>query len=286
MRDFFYELKRIIGIAFGTLLLSIAANGILVPNKLLSGGITGISILLHFLFHNKVSLMVLLLNIPIFILGAFFLKKTYLAYSLFGMGTLALWLELTAKLVIPVGNALSVIVVGGVLYGIGNGIIFRADGSTGGTDIIAKMINKYFSINMATTLFVINGIIIVLSVYLFGIDTAVITISTMFIGSRITAYVVDGINHKRTLFIITDNEHHQAIASHIMQDIHRGVTIIPAIGAYTSSTRYILYTTVGIREVAKVKQIIMGYDANAFMTVTETSKVIGKGKGFIPLDTY
>jgi uncharacterized membrane-anchored protein YitT (DUF2179 family) len=269
----------------GTLLLSIATNGIFLPNKLLSGGITGISILLHFLFGFKMSLLILLLNIPIFLLGLFFLRKTYLAYSLFGMIMLSLWLELTDSIIISTGNILSILVVGGVLYGVGIGIIFRADGSTGGVDIIAKIINKYFSISMSTIIFLINGVILMVSIYLFGVDIAVITISTMFLGNKITTFVVDGINHKRTLFIITDSEHYETISAHIMQKIHRGVTVIPAIGAYTSKPKYILYTTIGIREVAKVKQIIISYDPDAFMTVSETAQVIGKGKGFMHLDT-
>jgi len=286
MKDTFFDLKRVLSIMLGTLLLSIATNGVFIPNKLLSGGITGISMLLHFLFGFKMSLLILILNIPIFILGLFFLKKTYLAYSLFGMTMLSLCLELTRNIKIPTGNMLSVLVVGGVLYGLGIGIIFRADGSTGGIDIIAKTINKYFSISMATTTFVMNGFILMASIYLFGIDIAVITISTMFLSSKITTFVVEGIDHKRTLFIITDAEHYQDISTHIMQEIHRGVTVIPAIGAYTSNSRYILYTTIGIREVAKVKKITISYDPNAFMTVSETSQVIGKGKGFMHLDTY
>ncbi|MDF2878632.1 MAG: YitT family protein [Clostridia bacterium] len=284
MKDYPLDIKRILSIILGTLLLAIATNGILIPNKLLSGGITGLSILLYFLFDLKVSVLVILFNIPLFILGLFFLRKTYLAYSLFGMITLAVWLELTASVVIPTQDVLSILVVGGSLYGMGIGIIFRADGSTGGIDILAKIINQYLSINMATVTFCINGVILLLSIYFFGIDIAVLTISMMFLSSKITTFVVDGINHKRTLFIITDSEHYQIISDLIMQKIHRGVTVIPAIGAYTSKPKYILYTTIGIREVAKVKQVTLKYDPSAFMTVSETSQVIGKGKGFMHLD--
>jgi uncharacterized membrane-anchored protein YitT (DUF2179 family) len=284
MKDYPLDIKRILSIFLGTLLLAIATNGILIPNKLLSGGITGLSMLLYFLFDLKVSVLVILFNIPLFILGLFFLRKTYLAYSLFGMIILAIWLELTASVVIPTNDVLSILVVGGSLYGMGIGIIFRADGSTGGIDILAKIINQYFSINMATVTFCINGVILLLSIYFFGIDIAVLTISMMFLSSKITTFVVDGINHKRTLFIITDSEHYQIISDLIMQKIHRGVTVIPAIGAYTSKPKYILYTTIGIREVAKVKQVTLKYDPCAFMTVSETSQVIGKGKGFMHLD--
>ena len=279
-----FNFHRILSIIFGTLLIAIATNGILIPNHLLSGGVNGISMLFHFLFDFKVSLLVILINIPIFILGLLFLKKTYLAYSLFGMLMLSLWLELTRFVSIPTDETLSILVIAGVLHGIGTGIIFRADGSTGGTDIIAKIIHKYFSINMATVTLCLNAIILLLSAYFFDIDIAVLTISTMFISSQVVNFVVDGINRKRTLYIITTEQHFEELSTLLLKELHRGVTVIPAIGAYTSAPKYILFTTVGVREVAKAKQLILNVDSKAFMTVTETSQVIGNGRGFIHLD--
>ncbi len=283
MKNNFINYNRIFSILIGTLLLAIATNGVLIPNQLLSGGVSGISTLLYFQFHIKVSLTVILLNIPIFILGLIFLRKTYLTYSLFGMLMLSFWLEVTAPLVITQGNTLSTLIVAGFLHGLGTGIIFRADGSTGGTDIIAKIINKYFSINMATVTLGLNAIILVLSIYFFGLDIAVLTISTMFISSQVANFVVDGINRKRTLYIITTEQHAQKLSHCLLNELQRGVTMIPAIGAYTSESKYILFTTVSIREVAKAKQTVLSVDSKAFMTVTETSQVIGNGKGFLPL---
>lgn len=284
MKPQLFNFKRTLSIIIGTLFVAIATNGILLPNHLLSGGVNGISMLLYFLFGFKVSLLVILINIPIFMLGIIFLRKTYLAYSLFGMLMLSFWLEVTSHFYIPTDNPLSILVIAGLLHGIGTGIIFRADGSTGGTDIIAKIINKHFSINMATITLSLNAIIILLSIYFFDIDIAVLTISTMFISSQVVNFVVDGINRKRTLYIITDATHYEELSAALLKEIHRGVTMIPAIGAYTSATKYILFTTVSVREVAKAKQIILSIDSKAFMTVTETSQVIGNGRGFIHSD--
>ena len=283
MKNNFIIYNRIFSIMIGTLLLAIATNGVLIPNQLLSGGVNGISMLLYFLFNARVSITVILLNIPIFILGLIFLRKTYLTYSLFGMLMLSFWLEVTHPLIITQGNTLSTLVVAGFLHGLGTGIIFRADGSTGGTDIIAKIINKYFSINMATVTLYLNALIVVLSIYFFGLDIAVLTISTMFLSSQVANFVVDGINRKRTLYIITESEHADELSKCLLKELHRGVTMIPAIGAYTSESKYILFTTVSIREVAKAKQLVLRIDSKAFMTVTETSQVIGNGKGFLPL---
>lgn len=281
MTHFKHDLKRIIFIVLGTFLLALATNGVLLPNKLLSGGVNGISMFLHFLFGFNVSILILLLNIPLFILAFFFLKKHFIIYSLFGMVMLSFWIEITRGFTIHTGNPLSVILVAGVLNGLGNGIIFRGDGSTGGTDIIAKFLNNKWSINMATTNFSINGIILFFSIFAFGIDLSVLTITTMFVSSQVTNFVVDGLNYKRTLFIITDELHYQHIADDIMEELHRGVTVIPAIGAYTKSARYILYTNIGVREVAYAKHIILSHDPRAFMTVSETAQVIGNGRGFL-----
>ena len=275
------QFQRPLSIVVGTLLLAIATNGVLIPNQLLSGGVSGISMLLHFLFGLKVSLLVIAINIPLFIFGLFYLKRSYLAYSLFGMLMLSFWLEITSNVRIPTGNFLSVLVVAGCIHGIGTGIIFRANGSTGGTDIISKIIHERFSINMATVNLCINLVIILLSIYFFNLDIAVITISTMFISSHVANFVVDGINRKRTLYIITSSTHAEDLSSSLLQQLHRGVTMIPAIGAYTSDTKYILFTTVSVREVAKARNIVLATDPKAFMTVTETSQVIGNGRGFI-----
>jgi uncharacterized membrane-anchored protein YitT (DUF2179 family) len=276
--------KRILFITLGTFLLAIATNAILIPNKLLSGGVSGIAMFLHFLFNTNVSATILFLNIPLFILALFFLKKKFIVYSLYGMVMLSVWIEITQNFIIPTGNLVSVILVGGVLNGLGNGIIFKGDGSTGGIDIISKILNQRLSISMATINLSINGVILLFSIMVFGIDLSVLTLATMFVSSRVTNFVVDGIHYKRTLFIITDEEHYQAISSAILEEIHRGVTVIPSIGAYTHKTKYILYTTIGIQEVAKVKQIVMQYDKKAFMTVSETSQVIGNGRGFVHTD--
>lgn len=284
MRSKSIDFKCIISIIIGTLLIAIATNGILLPNHLLSGGVSGISMLLYFIFGFKVSILVFLINIPIFILGIVFLKKKYLAYSLFGMLMLSFWLEATSHIYIPTDTELSILVVAGLLHGLGTGIIFKANGSTGGTDIIAKIINKYFSINMATITLALNAIIIGLSIYFFDINIAVLTISTMFVSSQVVNFVVDGVNRKRTIYIITDETHQECLSKLILAELHRGVTVIPAIGAYTESTKYILFTTISVREVAKIKNLVLTCDPKAFMTVTETSQVIGNGRGFIHLE--
>lgn len=275
------DIQRIFFMIAGTFLIALSTNALLIPHHLLSGGINGIATFLHLVLGSNVGLMVILLNIPLFIIALFFLKKNFVLFSLLGMLMLSFWLEVTAPILIETESPITVIILGGLLNGLGSGIIFRGDGSTGGSDIIAKITNKHFSISMANVNMMFNTIIIILSLYFFDIDLATLTLATMFVSSRVTNFVVDGVNYRRTLFIITDELHYKPMAQHIMSELLRGVTIIPAQGAYTQAHRYILYTTVGIREIAKVKSIVAHYDLAAFVTITPTAQVFGNGKGFM-----
>lgn len=275
------DVQRVLFIIIGTFLIALSTNAVLIPNKLLSGGVNGIATFLHFLFNWNISLLVILLNVPLFIVAFLFLKRHFIIFSLFGMLMLSFWLQVTRNINLVTDNTLSIIILGGLLNGLGSGIIFKGDGSTGGADIIAKIVNKHLSLSLASVTLIVNGIIICFSIYFFGIDLSILTLATMFVASRVTNFVVDGVNYKRTLFIITDELHHQAMANDIMSVLTRGVTIIPALGAYTQSNKYILYTTISIHEVAKIKNVVAAHDKTAFVTVTPTAQVFGNGRGFM-----
>lgn len=278
------KIKSVLSILSGTLLMSIAINGILVPNHMLSGGISGISLFLHFLFGWNLSIMNVIFNIPLFILAFIFLKKQFIYFSLLGMISLSLWLEVTSGIVIPTNSPLTIILVAGLLNGVGMGIIFRNEASVGGTDIIAKIVNKFFSISMGNVILAINMLIMLTAIFTFGLDIAILTAASMFISSQTTNYVVDGLNRRRTVSIITSPDVGQEIAQDIMDKMHRGVTIVPAIGGYTHQNKYILYANVNLREVAKVKNIVSSHDPHAFVTVSDVAQVIGNGRGFLPLE--
>ena len=278
------KVKSVLSIILGTFLMATAINGVLVSNHMLSGGVSGISLFLHFLFDWNLSLLNLTLNIPLFILAIIFLKKRFICFSLLGMMCLSFWLEVTQSFVIPTSSPLTIILISGLLNGIGMGVIFRADASVGGTDIIAKILNKFFSFSMGNVILSINMVIMLTSIFVFGIDISILTAASMFISSQTTNYVVDGLNRRRTVSIITSPDTGQVIAKDIMEIMHRGVTIVPAIGGYTHENKYILYANVNLREVAKLKSIVSAHDIHAFVTVSDVAQVIGNGRGFLPLD--
>lgn len=278
------HMRTIFSLTLGTLLMSIAINGLLAPNSLLSGGVSGLALFLHLIFDWKLSLLTIFLNIPLFILAFIYLKKRFIIFSLLGMSLLSFWLELTQHIIIPTTNPLSIILVSGLLNGLGMGIIFRAGGSVGGTDIVAKILNQKLSFSMGSVLFLINMTIMLTSAFVFGIDIAVVTAASMFVSSQTTNYVVDGLNRRRTVTIITSPASGEKISHEIMDIMGRGVTIVPAIGGYTQNDKAILYTTVNLREVAKLKALVSLHDTHAFVTIADTAQVIGNGRGFIPLE--
>ncbi|MCT4598482.1 MAG: YitT family protein [Vallitalea sp.] len=278
MKSTVYNIKQYISIIVGTFLMSLAINGLYIPHKILSGGVTGIAVLLHLQLGLNTSIAILVLNIPLLILGYFLVNKRFIRLSIFGMISLSVCLALTKNIVFDTNEMLTSILLGSVLTGFGSGLIFRFNGSTGGSDIIAKIVNKYLSYSISTVGFAINVIIIGLSCSFFGMDLAVYTLATMFISSHVMKFVLEGLNYKRTVFIITNKE--KEISDCIMSELHRGVTIIHGTGAYTNEPRDILYCIIGIRQVAKLRSLIMKIDQDAFITITETSFVYGNGKGF------
>ncbi|NMA84430.1 MAG: YitT family protein [Epulopiscium sp.] len=269
------DIRKILFVILGASITAVTTNAILIPNHLLSGGIAGLAIFLHLITGWDTSLLVLLFNIPIFILGYRFMNKKFIFLSLIGTGSFSLFLTLTKGIQLPINESITAILLGGTLGGLGLGVVFQGQGSTGGTDIVAKIINRYFGFSVGTVMFAFNILVISLSAYSFGIDLAVATLATMFISSFTVNYVLEGIHHRRSVFIVSDQ--YEEIGRSILEKLNRGVTKIHGEGFYTKKERPILYTTVSIRQVARLKDIIRQIDPTAFVTITEVSQVFGKG---------
>ena len=273
---------RIFGfILLGSLLYSLGLNLFYRPSQLLSGGLTGIAMLLNYQFGFSTSLMVILLNIPMFILGFFLISRRFVLESLVGMLIFTGSIELFKNLSLPFNSPVTAIVLGGFLTGLGNGCIFRSGASVGGTDIISKTFHKYFSVNMATTALVINCVIVLVSAFIYGIDQAVLTVCAMFIASKVTTYVIDGIDHRRAILIVTEKK--DTVAKALMEKLGRGITILDAHGAYTGNPNSILYCVISKHQLQTLKLIIKKEDPNAFFTIITVNGVYGHGHSFFQL---
>jgi uncharacterized membrane-anchored protein YitT (DUF2179 family) len=268
----------ILFIIFGSFIGSIGVNMFLIHAKLLSGGITGIALIFQYLFKMQAGYTILLLNIPLFILSVFKLDKKFTIYSL--VGTLAFSLSLIFTH--PVANSLNIndnllyCLYGGVVGGLGFGLVFAHNGSTGGFDIVAMLIRrKYTNFNIGKISFIVNLVIVSISSLIFGLPIALYTLIAMFITSLVLDNVVKGLGQKKLVLIVTEKE--DEIADLIMTQLHRGVTNLYGEGAYTKKQRKILYCIIPLSQLPELKTIVKTIDNTAFLTIADASEVEGKG---------
>ncbi|MDV3426430.1 MAG: YitT family protein [Bacillota bacterium] len=278
--NFKEEGKHISAILFGSFVISIAINCFVVKAKLLSGGVSGISLIVQYITKFPAGYTILLLNIPLLILSLIKINRRFTVYTIIGTLSLSFFLILTGNLgrYIPVSDPTLLSIYGGTLNGLGIGIVFSNHGSTGGLDIVSALVKqKYDQFEIGTISFSINLIIVAAASVLFSLSVGLYTLFSMYLTSYFVDKVINGFNKKKLLFIISDKE--KEISRIIMNEIHRGVTFLYGEGAYTGEEKKILYCVVSLSQVPKVKQLVKQTDEKAFISIMDVSEV--EGKGFI-----
>lgn len=275
------NMVSIIFIFLGCIISAIGINCFLAHAKLLSGGVTGIALILEYSIGLPSGISVFLLNIPLLILSYKKLDKSFNIYTAIGMMSYSISLIITKPLgqLITLPNDMVILgIYGGVLTGIGSGLIFLRNGSTGGTDIITVLIRKkYSNFNIGTLGFSLNIIIVLLGAVIFGIPQALYTLISQFVQSIVLDKILKGFNSKKLLLILTEKE--EEIINYIIQKLNRGVTSLIAEGEYVHKKRRMLYCIVTDRQMILLKRIIQQIDSSAFITIVDVSEV--RGKGFI-----
>ena len=266
-------------VAAGSLISGIAINTFLIPHHLFSGGVSGVAMILYFLFDWPIGLQIIVLNIPIFYAAYRLLDRDYVICGVFGMLIFSVATDATRFLstINLVDDTLLAAIYGGVITGIGSGMIFRVSGSAGGTDTIATIIKKYYSLNVGLVGFSINVFLMLVAAVLFGVKPAMYTLLSFFVGSRVTDTVIEGINRKKTILIIS--EMNIEIAEAILEEVGRGATFLEGTGAYTGQDKKVLFVVVTLTQIAKIKFIVEKVDPHAFMIVQDAAEVLGHGFG-------
>ncbi|MNN04450.1 hypothetical protein D3C81_1171760 [compost metagenome] len=265
-------------IFIGCIIASIGINMFLAQAKLLSGGATGLALILQYLTGFKAGYSVFLINFPLFIVSYIKLSRQFTFYSAIGMLSLSIALLLTEKLPIYVNvdDILVYCIYGGVLCGLGYSIVFARNGSTGGMDIITMLVRKNFNnFDIGKLGFSLNMIIVVIGAIFFGLPRALYTVISIYIQSLILDKVLKGFGSKKLLMILTEKE--EDIIKFIIKDVHRGVTSLPAEGEYTHSKKKMIYCIVTLSQLIYLKNSIMLMDPKAFITIIDVSEVRGKG---------
>jgi len=267
-------------ISLGSSLCAIAINGILIPQKFLSGGLMGLVLIIHYLVpSSSVAILYALLNLPVFALGWMYVGRRFFLYSLAGAAILSgalAWVHVS----LPVHDMVSSALLAGIISGVGVGIILKSLGSAGGSDILSVALLKRYSIRLGTTSLAFNSGVLVAGALLFPLDKALYTLIYIYVSTRILDLVVTGLSQRKAVYIISPRW--EEISHKILEDIKRGVTVIQGQGAYTGREEKILYTVVNFRELSHVKQLIRGIDTKAFVVVSDTLEVMGHRIGNQP----
>ncbi|MBQ9442510.1 MAG: YitT family protein [Selenomonadaceae bacterium] len=268
---------RHLGIVLGCLIAACSINLFVVPSHLLTGGVTGIAMIIYYLAELPIGLQTFIYNIPLLIASYKLLGKNYTIDVIIGTVVFSFCLDATRFLnaYAPADDLMLASVYGGVFNGIGYGIVFRMNGSTGGFDILGAIIKKYYSMNMGTVIFGFNCVIVTIAGVLFGIEPAMFTLVCMYTNSIMTDKVIAGLNRSKTVLIVSEKS--KEIADGIMNEIKRGVTFLHGQGAFSGDERNIVMVVVSLTQIAKLKIIVHTLDRNAFMLIMSASEVVGRG---------
>ncbi|MTD30048.1 YitT family protein [Planomicrobium sp. YIM 101495] len=273
------KLKNIIFILIGAALFSFGFVHFNIQNELGEGGFAGITLIMFFLWKWDPALMNLLLNIPMFIIGWKLLGRKVFVYTIIGTVAVSVFLKLFLIYEVQVhlqNDLLLASLFAGVFVGAGLGIIFRYGGTTGGVDIIARLVQKYFGWSMGKTMFLFDAIVIFLSWLTFlNNRTMMYTLVAVFVGARVIDFVQEGAYSGRGALIISSAQ--EEIASRIAVEMDRGVTVLRGYGHYTKEEREVLYCVVGRNEIVRLKNIVNSVDPHAFVSLMEVHDVMGEG---------
>ncbi len=267
--------KNLFFISIGAFIFSFGINYFNIANQLLEGGFTGIALLLNYEFNWSPSIIILILNIPLFIFGWYKLGSSSMIYTIIGTLLVSLFLWITESFQKPMDDLLLAALYAGVSIGVGLGIIFRFGGTTGGVDIIARLAFKYFGISMGRTMFAFDAIVIGTSAFVISLDKAMYTLIAVFIGARVIDFVQEGAYAAKAATIISD--HAPQIADKIMKEMDRGATLLKGRGGYTGSDKEVLYCVVSRNELSRLKKIVHAVDQSAFIVVNDVHDVLGEG---------
>jgi uncharacterized membrane-anchored protein YitT (DUF2179 family) len=273
------KIKNIFFILLGAAIFAFGLVHFNMQNNLAEGGFTGITLLLYFLFKWDPSYTNLALNIPLFLIGWKLLGRNAFLYTIIGTVSLSvfLWIFQRYAIHMPLKHDLTLAALfAGVFIGIGLGTIFRYGGTTGGVDIIARLVYKYKGISMGKTMFVFDAVVITLSLILYlSYREAMYTLVAVFVAARVIDFMQDTGYAAKGATIISEKSNE--IAEKIMNEMDRGVTILKGQGSYTKRDRDVLYCVVAKNELSRLKSVITSVDPHAFVAVSDVHDVLGEG---------
>lgn len=261
---------------FGTFLMAVSVVMFFDPMEIVVGGVTGVAVIFKSLYNMPMWLSSAVINVPLFIAGFRILDGRTFTRTLVATATLTIFLGVVPEMKLLTGDTVVDITIGGVLMGAGLGLIFRQYASSGGSDLLATLINvrvKYLSIPKIMA--VIDGIIVIAGAGVFGMTNGIYSLIAIYIVTKVSDAIVEGPDRAKLMYIVSDKE--TEVVKYIMDDINRGATYIETIGAYTEKTRKMIMCVVSGKEMVKIKQKVYQIDENAICFIGDIREAFGEG---------
>ncbi|HWI55155.1 MAG TPA: YitT family protein [Desulfobacteria bacterium] len=265
-------------ILIGTLITAIGLDMFLIPNKIAAGGVSGIATIIHYVVHFPVGITMLAINVPLFLMGIKQLGIGFGLRSLAGTVALSAMVDTMASMDLPVPtkDPLLASIYGGIVVGVGIGIVFRAKGTTGGTDLAAALVNNYMKLSVGMILFFIDAAVIVAAGIAFNsAELALYALITVFITARVIDIVQEGFGYAKAALIISEKP--KEVTETILYRLNRGATALRGRGLYTGADRDVILAVVTRAEITTLKELVHDIDPNAFVILTDVHEVLGEG---------
>lgn len=285
MQKFFYKRSKVwdyIMLVIGTGLVATSIQCIYDPISLVTGGFSGLAIIVKAVTAEVVPggvplwLTNIALNVPVFLVALKVKGRRFIGRTLVGTFLLSAWLYVIPPIDLTQGDYILAAVFGGVIGGVGMGLVLLAKATTGGTDMVATLIQHYVRhYSIVQILQILDALVVLCGFYVFGIRAALYAIVAIFITSKVSDTLMEGFKFSKAAFIITDK--YEMVAKHILEDLDRGVTGLMAKGMYSGADKFMLYCVVSQKEIVQVKEIVAEIDPNAFVIVSDAREVLGEG---------
>ena len=274
----FRQIKNFLFVILGCASYGLGFSLFLQPNHMNAGGVSGLSQLVaHITGFGSVPLWSVLFNIPLFILSIRGVGKKFFWGSLLGMVLTNTFISVFAAFPSPVYDPLLACLYGGLLTGFGVGLVFVSGCSTGGVDILARLLRPAFpNFPIGRIMLCVDLVIVALTGVVFGdINKALYSAITLYLCDKVLDSVVYGLDYSTVALIVSD--HHKVIAQQIIEKLHRGVTVLNGHGSYTGQEKQVLLTAIKKRQAAELKNLIIDIDPHAFIILQESHQVLGEG---------
>lgn len=264
-------------IVVGAFILSVGTDFFLLPNQLSSGGFSGITTIIYYLFKFPMGTALIILNIPLFIIAFFKLGKRFFVKAIIGTGLFSMFLNLFEEMQPLTTDRLLASIYGGIIIGMGTAIILKANASTGGSELLGNIISKFKpTTKVGSLIIIVDSIVVGLNTFFFReIEVALYSAIAIYLSGQMIDIIFEGTNFTKMIFIVSDK--YNKIAKQIGEEVERGSTGIYARGMYNDEDKVMLWCVASRKQISRIKQIVKEIDKDSFLVISNAREALGRG---------